>query len=90
VDIELKYEGYLAREAAAAARAARMDDFPLPATIHYASLTTLSFEAREKLTSRRPATLGQASRIPGVSPSDIQSLLMEVGRAGTQTVSRET
>ena len=81
VDIELKYEGYLAREAAAAARVARMDDFPLPAALCYGSLATLSFEAREKLTSRRPATLGQASRIPGVSPSDIQSLLMEVARA---------
>lgn len=90
VDIELKYEGYLAREAAAAARVARMDDFLLPATIPYASLTTLSFEAREKLASRRPATLGQASRIPGVSPSDIQSLLMEVARARPETVSRET
>ncbi len=81
-EIELKYEGYLARESAAASRIARMDEFPLPKTLRYASFLALSFEAREKLAARRPATLGQASRIPGVSPSDIQSLLLEVARSG--------
>jgi tRNA uridine 5-carboxymethylaminomethyl modification enzyme len=89
-EIELKYYGYLAREAAAAARVSRLDEFPLPAELAYSSLKTLSFEAREKLTSRLPATLGQASRIPGVSPSDIQSLLMELAREGRVPVSRET
>jgi tRNA uridine 5-carboxymethylaminomethyl modification enzyme len=77
-DMELKYEGYLARERAAAGRMARMDDFELPREIEYRSLHTLSFEAREKLHSARPGSLGQASRIPGVSPSDLQSLVMEV------------
>ena len=80
VEIELKYEGYLAREAAAASRMARMDGFALPSDLAYESLQALSFEAREKLAASRPETLGQASRIPGVSPSDLQGLLMEVAR----------
>ena len=76
--MELKYEGYLARERAAASRMTRMDDFELPGNLEYRKLHTLSFEAREKLHSARPGSLGQASRIPGVSPSDLQSLVMEV------------
>jgi tRNA uridine 5-carboxymethylaminomethyl modification enzyme len=78
VDIELKYGGYLARERAAVSRVAKMDDFELPAELPYGTLLTLSFEAREKLSARRPTSLGQASRVPGVSPSDIQALVMEV------------
>jgi tRNA uridine 5-carboxymethylaminomethyl modification enzyme len=77
-DIELKYRGYLARERNAAGRLARMEAFALPGEIEYRSLNTLSYEAREKLHSARPASLGQAGRIPGVSPSDLQSLVMEV------------
>jgi tRNA uridine 5-carboxymethylaminomethyl modification enzyme len=81
-DIELKYGGYLQRERAAAFRIAGMDGFTLPADLQYCRLTTLSYEAREKLQSLRPASLGQASRIPGVSPSDLQSLVMEVLKLG--------
>ena len=55
-----------------------MDAFALPAGLDYARLTTLSFEAREKLSALRPSSLGQAGRVPGVSPSDLQSLVMEV------------
>ena len=78
--IELKYEGYLAREAAAAAKLARLDAFRLPQGLTYQSFQTISTEGREKLAAHAPATLGQASRIPGVSPSDLQSLLMEIAR----------
>ncbi len=77
-DIELKYSGYLARERAAAWRLAQMEDFVLPPELEYLGLATLSFEAREKLSSARPASLGEAGRIPGVSPSDLQGLVMEV------------
>jgi tRNA uridine 5-carboxymethylaminomethyl modification enzyme len=77
-DIELKYSGYLARERAAADRLAKLDDFALPDDLEYLALKTLSFEARQKLAARRPASLGQAGRIPGVSPSDLQSLVVEV------------
>ncbi len=79
-DIELKYAGYLSRERAAAGRLAQLDGFVLPAGIDYHALGTLSFEAREKLNAARPTSLGQAGRIPGVSPSDLQSLVMEVMR----------
>ena len=77
-DIELKYAGYLRRERSAAGRLAHMEEFALPVELQYRSLTTLSFEAREKLQLVKPASLGQAGRIPGVSPSDLQSLVMEV------------
>ncbi len=79
-EIEIKYEGYLAREAAAAARIARMDAFPLPRDLSYSDIVSLSTEAREKLQRHRPATLGQAGRIPGVSPSDLHSLIVEAAR----------
>ena len=77
-DIELKYAGYLSRERAAADRMTRLDEFELPEELEFRSLAALSFEAREKLHLARPTSLGQAGRIPGVSPSDLQSLVMEV------------
>jgi tRNA uridine 5-carboxymethylaminomethyl modification enzyme len=55
-----------------------MGEFALPDGLVYEGLTTLSFEARQKLAVARPGSLGQAGRIPGVSPSDLQSLVMEV------------
>jgi tRNA uridine 5-carboxymethylaminomethyl modification enzyme len=79
-DIELKYEGYLAREQAAARRLSELNDFVLPETLAYRSFLTLSYEAREKLHQARPVSLGHASRIPGVSPSDLQNLVVEVLR----------
>jgi tRNA uridine 5-carboxymethylaminomethyl modification enzyme len=78
VDIELKYAGYLAKERAAAARLGQMEHFSLPLALEYRALSSLSFEAREKLSAARPTNLGQARRIPGVSPSDLQALVMEV------------
>ncbi len=77
-DLELRYEGYLARERVAAGRMAQLNEFALPHDLQFTSLATLSFEAREKLQAVKPASLGQAARIPGVSPSDLQSLVMEV------------
>ena len=77
-DIELKYEGYLARERSAANRLAQMDGFELPDHLDYRSLQTLSFEAREKLQAIRPRSLGQAGRVPGISPSDLHCLVIEV------------
>ena len=77
-DIELKYSGYLARERIRASRLSQMEELRLPENLEYGLLRTLSFEAREKLSRVKPATLGQASRIPGVSPSDVQSLVVEL------------
>jgi tRNA uridine 5-carboxymethylaminomethyl modification enzyme len=73
-EIELKYAGYLARERNAASRLARLEQLPLPALVDYSELTAISFEAREKLRRIQPETLGQAARIPGVSPADLQVL----------------
>jgi tRNA uridine 5-carboxymethylaminomethyl modification enzyme len=79
-DIELKYAGYLARERSAVARLSQMEEFALPNDLDYRELKTLAFEAREKLQSLRPTTLGRASRIPGISPSDLHCLVLEVAR----------
>ena len=73
-EIELKYAGYLARERTAASRLSRLEELLLPTSVDYAALTAISFEARQKLDRIRPATLGQAGRIPGVSPADLQIL----------------
>ena len=90
-DIELKYSGYLERERASAGRLAQMDDFVLPGELEYRDLNAVSFEAREKLTAMRPKSLGEAGRIPGVSPSDLQGLVMAVLKfRRARGVSRET
>src|SRR5690606_1496928 len=78
--IELHYAGYLAKEREVAARLARHEATPLPNDLPYTDLTNLSWEAREKLSRLRPATIGQASRVPGVSPADVQVLSFEVFR----------
>jgi tRNA uridine 5-carboxymethylaminomethyl modification enzyme len=77
-DIELKYDGYLLRERISADRVAAMGEFELSIDLPYARFGSLSFESREKLSSIRPETLGRARRIPGVSQSDAQNLLLEV------------
>jgi tRNA uridine 5-carboxymethylaminomethyl modification enzyme len=91
-DIEFKYAGYLARERSAAARLAQMEELSIPERIDYRDLAALSFEAREKLDSIRPQSLGQASRIPGLTPNDLQGLVAEVlrHRPAKLRVSRET
>ncbi len=80
VEIELKYVGYLARERAAAEKLAEMASFELPGDLVYAGMSSLSYEARQKLDHIRPLSLAQAGRIPGVSPSDLQNLVVEVLR----------
>ena len=79
-DLETKYSGYFARERAQADRMRTMGEFAIPAEIDFDSMTSLSYEARQKLSSIRPLTLAQASRIPGVSPSDVQNLVIEIER----------
>ncbi|MGQ0712639.1 MAG: tRNA uridine-5-carboxymethylaminomethyl(34) synthesis enzyme MnmG [Gemmatimonadaceae bacterium] len=79
-DLEIKYEGYFARERDQAERMRRMGEFALDTDLAYEDMHSLSFEARQKLASIRPSTLAQASRIPGVSPSDLQNLVLEVGK----------
>ena len=75
-EVEIKYEGYIRRQLAEAARQARLEDYRLPPDIDYAAIRGLRIEARQKLDSVRPLTLGQASRISGVSPADISVLMI--------------
>ncbi len=77
-EVELKYEGYVRREKELVARSATMEGFLIPADFDYPVAASLSWEAREKLAFVRPGTLGQAGRVPGVTPSDLQNLLVEV------------
>ena len=79
-DLEIKYAGYFARERTQAERMRRMGDFSLDPNLEYGEMRSLSFEARQKLTRLRPISLAQASRIPGVSPSDLQNLVIEIER----------
>jgi tRNA uridine 5-carboxymethylaminomethyl modification enzyme len=78
--IELKYDGYLAREREAAARLAELASFALPADLPYLEFKSLATEARQKLDRIRPTSLAQAARIPGVSPSDLHNLVVETAR----------
>ena len=85
-ELEIKYATYFARERVQADRMRRMGDVILPADLSYATLQSLSSEARQKLAALRPATLAQASRVSGVSASDVQNLLFEVERRRRQAV----
>ncbi len=80
VEIELKYAGYLERERHAASRVEELANFRLPPDLPYLEIVSLSTEARQKLDRVRPESLAQAGRIPGVSPSDLQNLVVEVVR----------
>jgi tRNA uridine 5-carboxymethylaminomethyl modification enzyme len=79
-DLEIKYAGYFERERIQADKMKKMGDFKLDADLDYAELRSLSNEARQKLASLKPSSLAQASRVPGVSPSDLQNLVIEVER----------
>lgn len=79
-EISMKYEGYIKKEKEMVEKMDRLESVRLADHFDYKSLKSLSFEAREKLHQIRPRTIGQASRISGVSPSDISVLLVHVGR----------
>jgi tRNA uridine 5-carboxymethylaminomethyl modification enzyme len=80
VEIYLKYEGYIEREQQTADKIKRLNEIIIPVNFDYSKLNSLSIESRQKLSKIRPVTIGQASRIPGVSPSDISVLLVYFGR----------
>ena len=80
VEIQTKYQGYIDKQIEVAERILKMDKYPLGASIDYHRLASLSAEAREKLQEIKPATIGQASRISGISPADISVLLVYLGR----------
>ena len=79
-EIQIKYHGYIERERHIADKMARLENISIRPDFNYHQLNSLSIESRQKLTRIRPATIGQASRIPGVSPADINVLLVYFGR----------
>ncbi|MFZ4741277.1 MAG: tRNA uridine-5-carboxymethylaminomethyl(34) synthesis enzyme MnmG [Bacteroidales bacterium] len=80
VEIFIKYESYISKEQEIADKLSKFEDIPLYDSFDYQKLQSLSFEAREKLTKMKPKTIGQASRISGISPSDISVLIVYLGR----------
>lgn len=79
-EIEMKYESYILKEVELADKMLRLEDIRLNPDFDYSDLKSLSIEARQKLAKLRPETLGQASRISGVSPADVQVLMVRLGR----------
>ncbi len=80
VEIEVKYSGYIEREKAIADKLKRLEEIHIPDNFDFLGTTSITIEARQKLSRIRPKTIGQASRIPGVSPADINVLLILFGR----------
>lgn len=80
VEIMIKYETYITREQELADKVTKLENIALPDGFEYARISSLSLEAREKLTRIQPRTIGQASRISGVSPADISVLIVYIGR----------
>lgn len=79
-EIQLKYEAYIQKEKELAGKMEQLEDLGIPLSINYSGLSALSAEARQKFEKIRPQTLGQASRISGVNPTDIQILMVHLGR----------
>jgi tRNA uridine 5-carboxymethylaminomethyl modification enzyme len=84
VEISTRYAGYIDKQNDEVARAAHYEDLPLPAALDYQAVKALSFEVRQKLSSQRPQTLGQASRISGVTPAAISLLLVHLKKGGSR------
>jgi tRNA uridine 5-carboxymethylaminomethyl modification enzyme len=78
--IQVKYDVYIEKEKDLVQRMSQLDDLAIPETFDYKKITSLGNEAREKLTKIKPRTLGQASRISGINPSDVQILMVYMGR----------
>lgn len=89
MEITVKYEGYIARQESAIRKAARMESEKMPADMDYLNLEGISIEARQKLDKIRPVSLGQASRISGVSPADMSVLMVYLKQKKGNTVIKE-
>ena len=79
-EIQIKYKGYIEREKFIAEKLHRLENIRIPANFDFYSINALTIEARQKLSRIRPETIGQASRVPGVSPADVNVLLIKFGR----------
>ena len=83
VEISIKYAGYIARQGNEVARLESQENTRVPAALDYDRVRGLSFEVRQKLREQRPETIGQASRISGVTPAAISLLLVHIKRLGS-------
>jgi tRNA uridine 5-carboxymethylaminomethyl modification enzyme len=88
IEIGVRYAGYIERQADEIARQSAMESTPLPSDLDYATLTALSYEARQRLTAARPATLGQASRLPGITPAAVSLLRVYLRKHAAMTAAR--
>jgi tRNA uridine 5-carboxymethylaminomethyl modification enzyme len=79
-EVQIKYEGYIAKEQNVAEKLIRLEGTKIPSDLNYSKLSSLSTESKEKLSNVSPKTIGQASRISGIKPSDINILLIYLGR----------
>jgi tRNA uridine 5-carboxymethylaminomethyl modification enzyme len=80
VEIQVKYDVYIEKEQELVKKMSTLEHLTIPESFNYDKLTAISTEARQKLTKIKPRTLGQASRISGVNPSDVQILMVFMGR----------
>ena len=79
-EVQIKYEVYIEKEKELVQRMNQLEDLEIPVSFDYTRVQSISMEAREKLQRSRPKTLGQASRISGINPSDVQILMIFMGR----------
>lgn len=89
VEIQIKYEGYITRQMAMVGKMARLESMAIPEDLDYLSLKSLSKEVRDRLEDVRPANLGQASRIPGITPAAVSALMIYI-KSRTQNAERRT
>jgi tRNA uridine 5-carboxymethylaminomethyl modification enzyme len=78
IEVQVKYEGYITRQTAQIRKVARLESMAIPPDLVYSSLKSLSREVRDRLESVRPANLGQASRIPGITPAAVSALMIYI------------
>ena len=88
IEARAKYAGYIERQQEEIERARRNEETALPADLDYAALAGLSHEVRQKLSEARPATLGQAARIPGVTPAAVSILLVHLKKRAPRRAAR--
>ncbi len=86
VEIQIKYEGYIARQMAMVGKMARLESMAIPEDLDYSSLKSLSREVRDRLEDVRPANLGQASRMPGITPAAVSALMIYIKASGKRKV----
>jgi tRNA uridine 5-carboxymethylaminomethyl modification enzyme len=90
LEIQVRYEGYIERQSVQVEAAVKLEAVPIPEHVDYDRVRALSYEGREKLGKIRPATLGQASRIPGLRPGDIQVLSIYLKTLNAKAVAPAT